>query len=353
MPDFIPQNDIKCTCIKYADRLIGEYRMKTDKISIIIPIYNGEDCLEQCKRCLLEQTYKDLEIIFVDDGSKDGSGEKLERMKEELEPFSVQVFHQENKGISSARNVGMELAKGEFITFMDQDDYMETDYIETLYQNIGHNDIVVSGYNRTRVSGKILRKVSLGNGEWAKFLNTATWGKLYRKEFIERYKIRFLNVVKGEDVYFTLKAYSKTPRIRVISYVGYHWIDHEKSVTNTVYTQINESTSLIHLFDQLYPEIKDSEYITEDLIEFYFIKAVVYDLLSTVKGKEECKIDALSDKLFDWLDTHFPEYYKNRNISFFRPYGEMPTTRFAVKCFFLLKRMHMLPVFLHLYSKVF
>lgn len=326
--------------------------MKPNKVSIIIPIYNGENCLEQCKMNLQKQTFKDLEIVFVDDGSKDSSLEKLYHMKEELAQYTVRIFHQENKGISSARNAGMELADGEFITFMDQDDYLEADYVEMLYRNIGHNDIVVSGYNRTKTNGKVMRKVSLGDEEWAKFLNVATWGKMYRKEFIEHNEVKFLNVVKGEDVYFTLKAYSKTSRIKVIPYVGYHWIDNDKSVTNTVYTQINESTSLIYLFDKIYPEIKDSKYITDNLVEFFFIKAVVYDLLSTVKGNENCKIDVLSDSLFSWLDEHFPKYFDNKNISFFRPKGEIPATRFVVKCFFLLKRMHMLPLFLHLYSRI-
>ena len=326
--------------------------VKPNKISIIIPIHNGEKFLEQCERSLQKQTFKDLEIVFVDDGSKDNSLEKLYQMKEKLAEYTVRIFHQENKGISSARNVGIELSSGEFITFMDQDDYLEADYVETLYRNIGHNDIVVSGYNRTKMSGKVWKKVSLGDGEWAKFLNVASWGKLYRKEFIKHNEIKFLDVVKGEDVYFTLKAYSKTSRIQVIPYVGYHWIDNEKSVTNIVYVQINETTSLIPMLDNIYPEVINSKYITDDLAEFFFIKSVVYDLLSTVKGNENSKIDALSDRLFGWLDSHFPKYMENTNISFFRPKGEIPATRFVIKCFFLLKRMHVLPCFLHLYSRI-
>lgn len=326
--------------------------VKLNKVSIIIPIYNGEKFLEQCKKCLQKQTFKDLEIVFVDDGSKDNSLEQLYQTKEELAGYNVRIFHQENKGISSARNVGMELSDSEFITFMDQDDYLEADYIETLYRNIGHNDIVVSGYNRTKMSGKVLKKVSLGDGEWAKFLNVATWGKMYRKEFIEHNEIKFLDVVKGEDVYFTLKAYSKTSRIQVIPYVGYHWIDNEKSVTNTVYVQINETTSLIYMLDKIYPEIINSKYITSNLVEFFFIKSVVYDLLSTVKGNEKCKIDALSDSLFGWLNSHFPKYNENIYISFFRPKEEILATRFVIRCFFLLKRVHLLPFFLHLYSRI-
>lgn len=326
--------------------------MQMDRISIIIPVYNGEVYLEQCKKSLIEQTYKNLEIVFIDDGSKDTSLLKLQCMVEELKPYIVQVIHQNNKGISATRNKGISLASGIFITFMDQDDYIEPDYIENLYQNIGQNDIVVSGYNRTSLNGKILRKVSLKSGEWAKFLNTATWGKLYRKTFLEYHKIYFLDVVKGEDVYFTLKAYSNTSYIKVIPYVGYHWINHEKSVTNTVYTHINEYTSLLHLFERLYPEISDSKYIAGDLVEFYFIKAVVYDLLSTTRGEEKNNINRLADELFGWLKEHFPDYDKNSNISFFKPKGERPVTRFVIKCFFLLKRAHMLSVFFHFYSKL-
>lgn len=321
-------------------------------VSIIIPVYNGECYLEQCKRCLQKQTFKDLEVVFVDDGSKDDSLKKLYDIKEDLSQYLIQIFHQENKGNSAARNIGIELAVGEFITFMDQDDYLEDDYIEILYRNIEDNDIIVSGYNRTKLNGRILRKVCLNDGEWAKFLNISTWGKIYRKEFIEINEIRFLDVVKGEDVYFTLKAYSKTTRIKTIPYVGYHWIDHDKSVTNTIHTQISESTSILYMLDKIYPELSGSKNITDNLVEYYFIKAVIYDLLSTVKGNEKCKIDDLYNQLFCWLNVHFPQYAENVNISFFKPKGELFATRFVIKCFFILKRMNLLLFFLHWYSRV-
>ena len=103
-----------------------------DLISIIIPIYNVEKYMEKCLNSVVNQTYNNIEIILIDDGSKDKSREICDNYAKK--DNRIKVVHKENNGVSSARNTGIDMSKGKYITFIDSDDYIDTDYIETLYK---------------------------------------------------------------------------------------------------------------------------------------------------------------------------------------------------------------------------
>ena len=105
-----------------------------DLISIIIPVYRVEKYLEECLNSVINQTYANLEIILIDDGSPDRCGQICDEYAKKDE--RIEVIHQENQGVSNARNHGIEMAKGKYITFIDSDDYLEQDYIKYLYDEI-------------------------------------------------------------------------------------------------------------------------------------------------------------------------------------------------------------------------
>lgn len=111
-------------------------------ISVIIPVYNVEEYLERCVNSVLKQTYNDLEIILVDDGSTDNSGKICDELKNKDD--RIIVIHKENQGLSASRNIGIEKATGEYITFVDSDDYILEDMYETLYKNLIRNDADIS-----------------------------------------------------------------------------------------------------------------------------------------------------------------------------------------------------------------
>ena len=113
-------------------------------ISVIVPVYNIEKYIERCVRSICVQTYKNLEILLVDDGSTDGSGEICERLAKEDE--RIRVFHKENGGSSSARNLGIREAKGEYLGFIDSDDYIEPDMYELLAEGIGKYGLEILPY---------------------------------------------------------------------------------------------------------------------------------------------------------------------------------------------------------------
>ena len=125
------------------------------KISVIVPVYNCDPYVEQCIRSILAQSYTDLEIICVNDGSTDDSGTILDKLA--CEDARIRVIHQKNAGASAARNMGIDLATGDLITFVDSDDIIEPDMYETLlpYFDEKNVDIVHCGYKRVHLDGSI------------------------------------------------------------------------------------------------------------------------------------------------------------------------------------------------------
>lgn len=124
------------------------------RISVIIPVYNAEKYLQPCVDSVLMQTYKDFELILVDDGSKDGSGAMCEKIASQ--DSRVHVVHQKNAGAGAARNAGIKTAKGEYIVFVDSDDMIEPEYMELLSKQ--NEDLVFIDVDRVDEKGKVLGK---------------------------------------------------------------------------------------------------------------------------------------------------------------------------------------------------
>lgn len=125
-------------------------------ISVIVPVYNVEKYLRQCLDSLLQQSYRDLEIIMINDGSKDSSGEICEEYAGKYPHFKV--IHKKNAGLGMARNTGLEHITGQYVTFVDSDDYLDKDAIETLYRGLTENqvDMCKAGFRRVQDDGKVL-----------------------------------------------------------------------------------------------------------------------------------------------------------------------------------------------------
>lgn len=172
-------------------------------ISIIIPIYNGEHFIEQCINSIEKNNFSSTEIICINDGSTDDSLKRLLKLKKQFD--NLIIINQKNKGIAAARNKGIELSRGKYIFFIDQDDYIDDDYIQTFYQKIIDlkADVIIGGYKRVNNKGKIIYKMLPKIGKLGSLLIISPWAKIYRKDFIDKNKIRFLNHSIGEDVFLT------------------------------------------------------------------------------------------------------------------------------------------------------
>ena len=185
-----------------------------DKISIIVPIYNSQDTIERCIKSLLEQTYQNIEIILVNDGSTDDSLSICERFKNAYE--QIIVISQPNGGVSSARNAGLKAASGEYIMFCDSDDWANNNWCEQLYKGLQIDSLVMSGYdiytenNIEHCVDCKLTRIKREDYLSAKLIGGfALWNKCFSARVIEENNISFsTELTLGEDKLFIMEYLS-------------------------------------------------------------------------------------------------------------------------------------------------
>ena len=191
--------------------------MSKPAISVIIPVYNAQDGIKRCVDSLLKQSFKNFEII-LNDGSKDNS---LNILKEyELKYSFVRVIDKQNEGVAVTRNKGLLLAEGDYTMFMDNDDFVDSDYLETFYQAIHEKklDLVIGGYKRVNQDNQIIFSQDIQQSEWSKYIIMAPWAKIYRTEFLKTNNLEFFDYGIGEDIIFNLAAYKITDKIGLLDY---------------------------------------------------------------------------------------------------------------------------------------
>ncbi|WP_081821962.1 glycosyltransferase family 2 protein [Pseudobutyrivibrio sp. LB2011] len=324
------------------------------RVSLIIPIYNGTEYIERLHKQIMNQTYSNIEIVLVDDGSKDDSYNKLTEVFSEVKDMmSVNVIYQENAGQGAARNAGLKAATGEYIVFVDQDDYIEPDYIEQLVNANSKDefDIVLSGYKRVDENQKVLLYVSLKDYEWCKFMNITPWGKLYKRSFIENNNIEFLPVPLGEDIYFNINCYLHTDNIKCIEYVGYSWLDNQSSVSNTMYQQVNEKVNLKLLYERMDQIDTEYNWRLNQYYQYFFLKTVLFHVLTATKATEYSKLVAYKDEMFNWMNNKMLMVEKNKLVGLFNPKGERASIRFVVCVYMILRKMNLENRFLRMLCK--
>ncbi len=212
-------------------------------LSIIIPVYKVENYLRQCLDSVINQTYADLEILLIDDGSPDFCGQICDEYV--ATDSRVKVVHKENEGLCSARNDGINLASGEYIAFVDSDDWVEKDYYETMMKAAQkhHSDLVMSNYSRdegeqgteiryinqdgvTSDSGKIRGiQMSVLAPYYSNRKHGACfcWNKLYRRKFIQDHELYFQDVKAQEDLIYSFQTFQYADNVALVTEAGYHY----------------------------------------------------------------------------------------------------------------------------------
>lgn len=212
--------------------------MREDLISIIVPVYNVEKYLEECVDSIINQTYKNLEIILVDDGSTDNSGKICDEYKEK--DNRIVVIHKKNGGLSSARNEGMKYAKGAYLQFVDSDDYMDNDMVEMLY-----NMIITESADISMCSHYILKNGNIysdaTNGKYVfsneealeellldRTIRFYAWNKLFRKELFE--DVCYPEGRLFEDILAMPEVFAKAKKIAFEDVPKYYYRQREGSI---------------------------------------------------------------------------------------------------------------------------
>ena len=216
-------------------------------VSIVFPVYNKSELLPTTLPSLLSQTYRDFELIAVDDGSTDGSGDFLDRLAKT--DTRVKVIRQPNAGVSAARNAALDRASGDYVVFADADDTVCPDWLEVLAKEAETSgaDIVVSGFFSTDSNGKALDTVlppEEGNITGKEFLGNFYahqsnhglpgfgHGKIVRRDLIEKNNIRFTPGLKlAEDLDFFVRLYDKAETVRTVRSAGYNYLQGAENST--------------------------------------------------------------------------------------------------------------------------
>ena len=235
-----------------------------DVISVIIPIYNVEKYLRKSLDSVINQTYKNLEIILVDDGSKDSSGSICDEYAKK--DNRIKVIHKENAGLSAARNDGLDIATGKYVMFIDSDDYFENSSCELLYNVIKEKDADYVSGNYIHVTHDGIKwekpvfdtemydnfKLSIKDYQKSFFvMNSVVWNKIFKREFIEHYKLRFVPGAIAEDAIFSTFCYVHTDKGYYINDIVYNYRQNQANVsistnaTKKYFIKLNEAYKLI------------------------------------------------------------------------------------------------------------
>ncbi|ANX00210.1 hypothetical protein CSTERLE_00685 [Thermoclostridium stercorarium subsp. leptospartum DSM 9219] len=242
-------------------------------ISIIVPIYNVEKYLEICLQSILKQTYRNIEVILVDDGSSDRCPYICDFYSDKYE--NVKVIHKKNGGLSDARNVGLEIAKGEYILFVDSDDYIDINTCELFIKEIGYNepDIVVG--NARVIKDKNIKEmrhkyITTGIVTGEKYLKEELKTKtmymsaclnLYRKSFLMDNNLKFRVGILHEDEEFTPRVFLKAQKVIGTGIIFYNYVIRNGSITRQKDLTKNaiDIISICYELEKIYNNIEDKE----------------------------------------------------------------------------------------------
>lgn len=281
-----------------------------EKISIIIPIYNVEQHIRKCVKSVINQTYKNIEIILVDDGSPDNCGRIAESFAEMDE--RIKVVHQENKGLCSARNAGLEVATGEYIGFIDSDDWILPDMYEYLYKNLKEHeaDITACRYFRviknkkTKVNTdgqvKIFNTDEAINNIVTKFeLRTVFWNKLFKREIFDNIRFPEDRVFEGTNMMHIVLEQAE--RIVLLPDAKYYYIDTESSIINT--SNIKNGCDYVLGFIKRYNELVDKYPELRETMLKQVVKNSISLLvtLKKFKNQELREFDEQFKKIYDFI----------------------------------------------------
>lgn len=266
--------------------------MKNDLISVIIPIFNVEKYLKRCIDSAINQTYSNIEIILVDDGSPDNCPKICDEYKNT--DSRIKVIHKENGGLSDARNAGLDISTGKYVTFIDSDDYIDEDYIKFLYDLVNKYNVkmAICSYKAIYDNGTILTqenneeyKISshdtLEKMLYHEDFNVATWAKLYKKELFNN--VKFPKERIFEDVLTTYKLVDQCENIAIGLISKYNYMIRSNSILTGKFNI--KKLTLVDAYEEMgnyvlnkYPDLKKA-----------IIRSRVYANISTLRQIVNCK----------------------------------------------------------------
>lgn len=296
--------------------------MNKCKLSIIVPVYGVEKYIDKCLNSLVKQSLKEIEVIVVNDGTKDNSQKIVDKYVKKY-PDKIKSYIKENGGQGSARNYGLKKATGEYIGYVDSDDFVEKDMYKKLYNKAKENnyDIVVCGnynvsedYQNKNIDAFINNyNTDLENIFFGKM---AVWNKIYKRDILIKNKLEFKEKVWYEDLAFTLKAIMNSNTFAFIDEPLYDYLIREGSTMNN--SNVQRNLEILDAFNDILSYIqhnKKEEYFSK--IEFLAIDHIyISAIVRVLKAEADDKVKRETiNKLIDYMNKNFPNYKNNKYIN--------------------------------------
>lgn len=285
------------------------------RVSIIVPVYNVEQYLDKCLHSLVNQTLEEIEIIVVNDGSTDGSQKIIDLYKQNSK---VKAYTKQNGGLSDARNYGMQFANGEYIGFVDSDDFVDFDMFEHMYDKAkqDNSDIVECNLRHTYPNSEDIEigKEIYDKKEMIMVGRSVVWNKIYRREWLLNTKVIFPVGLIYEDVEFFIKL---VPYIKVYSYVEpafIHYVQRNTSLNNSSTLKTLDILKVLTNIKSFY--IENGHYDEyKEALEFLFTRILLcssfFRMSRIYNAKDRKEALKLNWKL---LADHYPNWRKNRAL---------------------------------------
>lgn len=288
-----------------------------DKISIIVPCYNAEKYLKKCLDSIINQTYNNIEIITINDGSKDNT---LKILKDyEKRDYRIIVINKENTGVSDSRNIGIKMATGKYVMFADADDYFELNAVETLYNALVKNksNIVRGKWRRQLKStnyiedsiekynsmdkGNIIENILSGN------ISCYVWLLIIKAEVLRKYNIMFSPELKMmEDTYFYIQLLEKE-NIFFLDKVVYNYVENEKSASRNIKNTKNIYIEMLKAEKYIINTLKKNNYWNNKLRDTAIKKIIINGICNSTWNLYKAKEEKLFLDFIKYID-------KNENI---------------------------------------
>lgn len=287
------------------------------KVSVIVPVYNVEKYIRKCLDSLVNQTLEDMEIIVVNDGSKDAS---IDIVKEYVEKYNnIKLYEKENGGLSDARNYGLQFATGKYIAFLDSDDYVDVNLYKRMYEKSKKedSDMVECNFYWTydKKNKKDIGQKYKGQKEMFEKARVVAWNKLYKKEVLDNAKVQFPKGLRYEDVEF---FYKLIPHIENVSFVKeplIYYVQRKQSIVNT---QNEKTKDIFTVLENVIAYYKEHNLYEEykEVIEYTYARLL---LCSSFKRMCKIKDKNIRKKLLNetWINLNekFPNWKENKILN--------------------------------------
>lgn len=298
--------------VKKANKIINEMEecsLESKKVSIIVPMYKVEDYVVECIDSIANQSYKNIELILVDDGSPDNCGKIADEYAQKDE--RIKVIHKENGGLSAARNTGMEVATGDYLMFIDSDDFMIEGALEALVKKIEKEnaDYVIANYINSDEDGTLWEKPVFNTEKYNTFkldikdyqdsffiMNSGVWNKIFNHEFIKKLGLKFEVGLPAEDAIFTTYCFIKSTKVYYIPNIVYSYRQRGAGTSISMNCTPKYFNGINTAYKKIYENFKENNEL--GFYRFFYAKSMTYMLYKFIDSRfltDEEKIEILAN----------------------------------------------------------